>query len=73
MFVCICFAVTDAKIAEVVAQGATSVEEVTRACRAGGDCGSCHDAIREQLGEAASCRRPHRALNVVEARRPTAA
>jgi bacterioferritin-associated ferredoxin len=51
MYVCCCFAVTDAHIERVLDEGATSVEEVTRACRAGGDCGSCRGQIAQMLEE----------------------
>jgi bacterioferritin-associated ferredoxin len=47
MYVCICKGVTLKTIREVVAQGASTVDEVERRCGAGGDCGSCRDAIAE--------------------------
>ena len=45
MYVCICHAVTSAQVEAAIESGAGSVSEVTSACRAGGDCGSCHAAI----------------------------
>ena len=51
MYVCSCFAVTDAEIDGVIADGATSVAEVTKACRAGGDCGSCLGQIEDMLAD----------------------
>jgi bacterioferritin-associated ferredoxin len=49
MYVCVCFAVTDKEIDAVIDAGAHSVSAVTRACNAGGDCGSCLEAIEERL------------------------
>ena len=48
--ICTCFFVSERTIErEIVAQGLTSVAEVTRACSAGGGCGSCHQLIQEIL------------------------
>jgi bacterioferritin-associated ferredoxin len=47
MIVCSCFAVSSAKLQEVLEQGADSVAAVGRACCAGTDCGSCVSQIRE--------------------------
>jgi len=52
MYVCVCFAVTDVEVRAAIADGASSVGEVTRACRAGGDCGSCHGMIETMLEDA---------------------
>jgi len=49
MWVCVCHAVTDKEVKAAITAGATSREAVTRACRAGGDCGSCHDTIEELI------------------------
>jgi bacterioferritin-associated ferredoxin len=49
MFVCVCKAVTDGEIVQAIDSGACTREEVTRACRAGGDCGACHGAIEDML------------------------
>jgi bacterioferritin-associated ferredoxin len=45
MYVCICKAVTAATVKQVIDQGASTPEEVERRCRAGGDCGACHETI----------------------------
>jgi bacterioferritin-associated ferredoxin len=50
MWVCVCHAVTDHEVKTAIAGGAGTVDAVTKACRAGGDCGSCHGMI-EQLIE----------------------
>ena len=46
---CICFAVRDSELAEVIADGARTEEEVGEACGAGTGCGSCLDRICERL------------------------
>jgi len=45
MYVCVCHAVTSTQVEAAIDAGATSVADVTRCCRAGGDCGSCHATI----------------------------
>jgi NifU-like protein len=48
--ICSCFFVSERTIeGEIAARGLTSVAEVTRACNAGGGCGSCHQLIQEIL------------------------
>jgi bacterioferritin-associated ferredoxin len=49
MFVCVCKAVTEQKVRECIADGATSREAVTKACTAGGDCGACHQQIEDMV------------------------
>jgi bacterioferritin-associated ferredoxin len=51
MFVCICHAVSDAEVKSAIDEGADSVAAVTRACKAGGDCGQCHEQIASLIGE----------------------
>jgi len=51
MYVCVCLAVTDQEVDAAIEDGAQTCDEVTRACGAGGDCGSCHEMI-EQLIDA---------------------
>jgi bacterioferritin-associated ferredoxin len=53
MYVCICNAVTVSEVRGVIEGGARTVEAVTAACRAGGDCGSCTRRIERMLQEAA--------------------
>ncbi|HVI70543.1 MAG TPA: iron-sulfur cluster assembly scaffold protein [Pyrinomonadaceae bacterium] len=46
--ICTCFFVSERTIErEIQAHGLTTVAEVTRACNAGGGCGSCHQLIQE--------------------------
>src|SRR4030095_13767248 len=48
--ICTCFFVSERTIeAEIKNGGLTSVAEVTKACSAGGGCGSCHQLILEML------------------------
>lgn len=48
--ICTCFFVSERTIErEITSRGLTSVAEVTRACNAGGGCGSCHQLIQEIL------------------------
>ncbi len=49
MYVCVCMAVTEAEVENAIAGGATTREAVTRACRAGGDCGACHGMIDHKI------------------------
>jgi len=52
MFVCICHAVTDHEVQRAIEGGAETREAVTRACRAGGDCGACHGHIEDMIEDA---------------------
>lgn len=48
--ICTCFFVSERTIErEIAANGLASVADVTRACNAGGGCGSCHQLIQEIL------------------------
>jgi NifU-like protein len=48
--ICTCFFVSERAIEhEIAARALTTVAEVTRACNAGGGCGSCHQLIQEIL------------------------
>ncbi len=48
--ICTCFFVSERTIErEIQAHNLTTVAEVTKACNAGGGCGSCHQLIREIL------------------------
>ena len=48
--ICTCFFVSERTIEhEIATRGLRTVAEVTRACNAGGGCGSCHQLIQEIL------------------------
>lgn len=49
MFVCLCNGITNNKVAEVVAQGASSTKQIAEACGAGADCGRCWHTLRAIL------------------------
>ncbi|MDB4940867.1 MAG: hypothetical protein JWP97_401 [Labilithrix sp.] len=49
MYVCCCFAVTEAQVDAAIREGAHTRQAVTRACRAGGDCGACHGMIETKI------------------------
>jgi NifU-like protein len=52
--ICTCFCVSEQVIAfEIEQKGLGTIAEVTRACNAGGGCGSCHPLIEEILDTAA--------------------
>jgi bacterioferritin-associated ferredoxin len=53
MYVCVCLAVTDSEVQSAVDAGASTVAQVTSACRAGGDCGACHSMIEQMIESAA--------------------
>jgi bacterioferritin-associated ferredoxin len=49
VYVCICFAVSETELADVIADGARTEEEVGEACYAGTGCGGCLDRICDRL------------------------
>ncbi len=49
MIVCHCESVNDRTIDHAIAAGASDVEAVASACRAGSQCGGCHDTIEQLL------------------------
>jgi bacterioferritin-associated ferredoxin len=53
MYVCCCRAVTDREVARVIDEGATTVDDVTLACGAGGDCGACRGMIDDMIEDRA--------------------
>ena len=67
MYVCVCRAVTDDKVKAAIAAGARSVDDVTAACCAGDDCGSCHATIEGMIEAHHGNVAPSRRLRVVRA------
>lgn len=57
MYVCVCLAVSDKEVARVIREGATTVDAVTKACRAGGDCGACRGMIADMIEDQEPCSR----------------
>lgn len=50
MYVCMCHAVTEQRVREEIASGATTPRQVANGCKAGTDCGSCVRRIQALLG-----------------------
>lgn len=46
MYVCLCNGVTSKTVAEAVAQGASTTNQVAKACGAGADCGRCRRTVQ---------------------------
>lgn len=51
MIVCHCRRVSSAAVEAAIGAGAGTVSDVTVACRAGGNCGSCRSTIEALLAE----------------------
>jgi bacterioferritin-associated ferredoxin len=49
--VCLCYGVSDRKVRREIERGATTVDDVGRACRAGTCCGGCRPTIESLLAE----------------------
>jgi bacterioferritin-associated ferredoxin len=50
MFVCLCNGVTSQVVADAIAGGATTTNQIAAACGAGSDCGRCRRTLRKLLG-----------------------
>lgn len=72
MLVCLCRAVSHRKILNVIQDGAESVEEVTRCCGAGGDCGACKPMIAKMLADCGVASRDSRDAQTSRDLRPAA-
>jgi bacterioferritin-associated ferredoxin len=62
VFVCSCHAVTDEVVNHVIDGGASTVEEITARCGAGGCCGGCWPELQRLVDEHPAARlrlRPH--------------
>jgi bacterioferritin-associated ferredoxin len=53
MIVCLCRGVSDGEVRSAIRHGASTLDEVTRSCGAGGDCGACCDMVECMLEEVA--------------------
>lgn len=51
MYVCLCKAVVERRIRDLIAQGAREVRDIQRACAAGSDCGACIATIKQMVHE----------------------
>jgi len=52
MIVCLCRGVPEQTIQRVIASGARTVDDVSRVCGAGTDCGACYRVLAEMVREA---------------------
>jgi len=59
MFVCLCNGVTSQTVAEVVTAGASTTNDVARACGAGADCGRCRRTVQAILRSSTPDRSAH--------------
>jgi bacterioferritin-associated ferredoxin len=50
MFVCLCNGITGQAVAEAIADGASTTNQIAAACGAGADCGRCRRTLRLLLG-----------------------
>lgn len=51
MYICVCKAVSDKKIRQLVQEGATSVRELKQCLGVGSQCGKCIPAAQELLND----------------------
>lgn len=56
--VCLCHGISERKLAKVIDHGASTVDDVGRACRAGTDCGGCVRTIEAALAERTAAAAP---------------
>ncbi|WP_082949817.1 (2Fe-2S)-binding protein [Mycobacterium sp. ACS4331] len=54
MYVCLCVGVTSHTVADAVAAGACTTNDVAQRCGAGADCGRCRRSIRAIIDSADS-------------------
>ncbi len=52
MYVCLCQAVTDREVRQVIEHGARSVSKIGRMSGAGTECGQCRPTLERMLAEA---------------------
>ena len=43
MILCLCRGVPETAVGAVIADGASSLDDITSKCEAGADCGACHE------------------------------
>ena len=55
MILCLCRGVPETAVGAVIADGASSLDDITSACDAGADCGACHEYMLGMLAGRGSC------------------
>ncbi len=58
MIVCLCEGVPARQVEKAIECGAQSLDQIERACGAGGDCGSCHEYLKRMLAQKPQASRP---------------
>jgi bacterioferritin-associated ferredoxin len=56
MFVCLCNGITSQAVADAIAGGATTTNQIAVACGAGAECGRCRRTLRLLLGSSGADR-----------------
>lgn len=54
MIVCLCKAVNDAQLVEIIKGGASTVKQVADTCGAGAGCGACNKEIHDMIEDEAA-------------------
>lgn len=49
MIVCLCKAVNDSQLVEIIKRGASTVKQVADSCGAGSGCGACNKEIQDMI------------------------
>jgi bacterioferritin-associated ferredoxin len=49
VFVCLCNGITSQVVADAIAKGASTTNQIAAACGAGADCGRCRRTLRSLL------------------------
>jgi bacterioferritin-associated ferredoxin len=57
MFVCLCNGITNQVVAEAIAKGASTTNQIAAACGAGAECGRCRRTLHLLLGASRGDRR----------------
>jgi bacterioferritin-associated ferredoxin len=50
VFVCLCNGITNRVVADAIADGASTTNQIAAACGAGAECGRCRRTLRQLLG-----------------------
>jgi bacterioferritin-associated ferredoxin len=54
VFVCLCNGITSQAVADVIAKGASTTNQIAAGCGAGADCGRCRRTLRSLLDASAA-------------------
>jgi len=57
VFVCLCNGITSHVVADAIADGASTTNQIAAACGAGAECGRCRRTLRLLLGASSGGRR----------------